>query len=846
MSGIAKKLIMSGGASGLPPTPDPDGIDFSSIPNPELLAPTALHDVQWNNDGSWISGLQRGDSSSSYLSVLYSWPLSTAYDLSTAGTISTTTGLLRSSAFRWNANGTAIIVKSYFSMLFHYHSCSTAYDPSTISSSYTAHDARSTSAMYMVGSQHRDNTAHFTASPDRNQWYFGVIGDKITMYKSSGGVPTNPVASSTMTSNYMQLNVGTYSTYGGNSATSGCSIADSSKVYVSGQSDRRASTWSIGITNELGIVDFSSLKTTNSGIINTSSLTGGRIQNNGTTMVIPKDYNNTLTTCQLSTAWDVTTQGTIQTSPSISAQESWVADMFFEPGGNYVQYTGRGSDKIWRHYVSTAWNVSTMSSSPSQSSVSLGYNIRTFDYANSGYNLYVTENSGAIIKQYNCSTAYRPDTASLASSVDLDTPVHYTGFGTNLFGISVMENGTKLWYNDYTEDNVLGFKMTTAYDVSTIVPDKWHQSISRRDDGVRGIELKSDGTKLIVNEGGQLNQYNLSTAWDVGSHNMAAANSTFNPSAPSTAQSYGLAVNSSGTNIATTLNGSGSTGYRTIKAQTLSTAWDLSTASATAPSNALSMPGIFQFKFIKDGTQIYGMDGMHAWPYDDHAIIRRWELSTAWDLSTATLQSDTFTPTYNGGGVEGVTDIDISPDGTILTYCSTNWDDTGGKKTVRSQVMSTANNLSTMGASLYTSATNDRYNYTLAVDGDGGKVYLIGEDYEQFVSFSNNGNAYRWTGSNTFTGLDISNPPGYNIYNPRTARFNTTGSKIWVHAQSEDRIYAFPLTDYYDVSSGSVSSNSSISTAGTVMEAFTSFDIGDNDSKFFFLTGGVLYVADLS
>tara|TARA_R110002153_G_scaffold17336_1_gene60175 strand:- start:3091 stop:5616 length:2526 start_codon:yes stop_codon:yes gene_type:complete len=841
MSGIAKKLMMSAGASGLPPTPDPDGIDFSSIPNPEISAGSDIHDVQWNNDGTWISGIRKGSSGTSWTSVLNSWPLSTAYDLSTAGTKVQTTGLLRSASFMWNANGTAILLKYYNNMLFQSYPCSTAWDPSTISLSYTTYDARSTSATYMVGQVHNDDTGHFTAKPDWNQWYFGAITDKVTMYKSSGGVPTNPAASSTQTSNYMQLNVGSYSTYGGNSATNGCAIADSSKVYVSGSSDRRASTWSIGITNELGVVNFSTLKTTNQGIVNEPYMIGGRIQNNGTTMVIPSNWDNILTTCQLSTAWDVTTQGAIQNSPSISTQEAYASDMFFEPGGNYVQYSGPGNDKIWRHYVSSAWNVSTMSSSPSQSSVSLGYGIRTFTYANSGYKLYVTDTSGNIIKQYNCSTAYRPDTASLTTTVDFDTPVKYGSNGVYLYGISVMDNGTKLWLNDGFADNVLGFKMTTAHDVSTIVPDKWHQNISRRDDGVRGIKLKSDGTKMIVNEGGELNQYNLSTAWDVSSHSMTTANSSFNPTSPSSAVSYGLAINGSGTRIATTKGNAGSN--TKITAQTLTTAWDLSTASASAPSNALAMPNIFQFKFIKDGTQIYGMDGMYAWPYDEHAVIRRWELSTAWDLSTATLQSDTFTPTYNGGGVEGVTDIDISPDGTILTYCSTNWDDTGGKKTVRSQVMSTANNLSTMGASLYTSAANDSYNYTLAVDGDGGKVYLIGETYEQFVSFSNNGNAYRWTGSNTFTGLDISNLP---VYNPRTARFNTTGSKIWVHAQSEDRIYAFPLTDYYDVSSGSVSSNSYVSTAGTVMEAFTSFDIGDNDSKFFFLTGGVLYVADLS
>ena len=832
MSGNAKTLLLSGVAPALPPTPDPAGIDLSSIAVAEVTAPFNIHDVQWNNNGTWISGILRGSSTS----ALVSWPLSTAYDLTTAGTMVQTNNLLASSSFRWNANGTAILIKWYQTMVFRTHACSTAWNPSTISSGYTTYNAQSSGAQYMVGQTHNNYTGHFTAKPDWNQWYFGVYGDKVTMYKSSGGVPNNPAASTTQTSNFMQLNVGSYSTYGGNGSPNAITIADSSNVFMGGSYDRRVSTWSIGLTNELGVVNFYTLKTTNQGLQNTPYVLGGRIQNNGTKLFIPDNWGNTLKGCTLSTAWDVTTQGTAETSPSINSQEAYVSDMFFEPGGNYVQYTGTGSDKVWRHYVSSAWNVSTMSSSPSQSSVSLGIDIRSLTYANSGYKLYVVDNSPDTIKQYNCSTAYRPDTATLSTSVDLNSPVEYgTNAYINLFGISVMDNGTKLWVNDYAADNILGFKMTSAHNVSTIVPDKWHQNATSTNASVRGIEFKSDGTKMIVNEGGFLRQYNLSTAWDVSSHTMGSATTSLN-----TGSGYGLAINSSGTKIAHT-KGSANANTK-ITAQTLSTPWDLSTASTPMPSDALSMIGVLQFKFIKDGTQLYGLV-QDTYPYNDHAVIRRWALSTAWDLSTATLQSDTYSPTYGGVGIEGTIDLDISPDGTVLTFSSNYYDDTYAEKTVRSQVMSTPNNLSTMGTTLQTSAASDSYNYTLAVDGDGGKVYLIGGNYEQFASFSNNGTAYRWSGSQTYTGFDISNLPAYY---PQTARFNTSGSKIWVHTRNTDRIYAFPLTDYYDVASASVNSNAYVSTTGTLMQDFNSFDIGDNDSKFFFLTGGVLYTAALS
>ena len=101
MSGNAKTLLLSGVAPALPPTPDPAGIDLSSIAVAEVTAPFNIHEVQWNNNGTWISGLQRGFSSSG----LVSWPLSTAYDLTTAGTMVTKYSIPASAGFRWNASG---------------------------------------------------------------------------------------------------------------------------------------------------------------------------------------------------------------------------------------------------------------------------------------------------------------------------------------------------------------------------------------------------------------------------------------------------------------------------------------------------------------------------------------------------------------------------------------------------------------------------------------------------------------------------------------------------------------------------------------------------------------------
>jgi sugar lactone lactonase YvrE len=153
-------------------------------------------------------------------------------------------------------------------------------------------------------------------------------------------------------------------------------------------------------------------------------------------------------------------------------------------------------------------------------------------------------------------------------------------------------------------------------------------SITSQETAPVGIFFKSDGTKMYINgsSGDDINEYNLGTAWDVTT---AVFSSSFSTSGQDTAPAD-LFFSSDGTRLYV----AGDTN-NTIFQYSLGTAWDISTTSYSSISFSVAAKdtnpsGIF---FKSDGTKMYvcgtSSDSVHEY-----------DLGTAWNVSTATfLQS---------------------------------------------------------------------------------------------------------------------------------------------------------------------------------------------------------------
>jgi hypothetical protein len=177
-------------------------------------------------------------------------------------------------------------------------------------------------------------------------------------------------------------------------------------------------------------------------------------------------------------------------------------------------------------------------------------------------------------------------------------------------------------------------------------------------------------------------------------------------------------------------SGSGST----VSKYTLSTAWDISTATAAGVTSTNLGNDVMGLSFSSDGTKMYS-----SRPPDTQ--VRQFPLSTAWDITTAGSHSVWTVP----GGV-GTYDAEFSPDGTKVFVAK------GTTKTVVRHDLSTAWDITTAGSAHSTLDT------TSAVDTQTNGVVLSPDGYRLVVLDDKSFHSYTLT-----TAYDLSTASYDNI-----------------------------------------------------------------------------------
>ena len=190
-------------------------------------------------------------------------------------------------------------------------------------------------------------------------------------------------------------------------------------------------------------------------------------------------------------------------------------------------------------------------------------------------------------------------------------------------------DGTKMFVIGQTGDDVNEYNLSTAWDVSTASYSQ-NFSVANQETTPRGIAFKPDGTKMFIlgQIGDDVNEYNLSTAWNVStasySQNFSVANQETSPSA--------IRFNNDGTKMYIL-----GTVTDKVFQYSLSTAYDVSTASYGNVNFSVqaqeSTPEAVIFN--NDGTKMYILGTITD-------AVHQYSLSTAFNVSTASYDSVSF------------------------------------------------------------------------------------------------------------------------------------------------------------------------------------------------------------
>ena len=241
-----------------------------------------------------------------------------------------------------------------------------------------------------------------------------------------------------------------------------------------------------------------------------------------------------------------------------------------------------------------------------------------------GTKMYVTGYDGDDVNEYNLSTAWDITTASYLQNFSVVSQE------ISPTGISFKPDGLKMYVVGEVSANVNEYTLGTAWDISTASYSQ-NFNIGTQDTEPSSLFFKPDGLKMYVvgNTGNDINEYDLSSAWDVSTSTFLQV---FSVSAQTTAP-HGIFFNLTGTSMYVLAQ----SGY--LSEYTLGTAWDISTASYSQNFSVVSQDNSTTDIFFKpDGTKLYmvGITTDKVYQYSTVAYTQ------ALDLSTGTTFS--FTP----------------------------------------------------------------------------------------------------------------------------------------------------------------------------------------------------------
>ena len=402
-----------------------------------------------------------------------------------------------------------------------------------------------------------------------------------------------------------------------------------------------------------------------------------------------------------------------------------------------------------------------------------------------------------------------PDTSNTSYS---NKSVSVASTENGLQGIYLKDDGTKMYLVGYQNDAVLQYTLSTAYDVSTATYDSVSFSVTPEGNTVpSGLFFKPDGTKMYVLGYGNdtVFQYALSTAWDISTASYESK--SFNVNSQETQPTF-VHMNDDGTKMYI-VGFTNNTFYQ----YTLSTAYDVSTASYETfydPSEATSPKNL---AFLANGSVMIIADNTNDSLY-------QYSLSTAYDISTASYDSKSFS----------LASQDSQPNGMYITSDGNLYIAGGANNTVFQYSLPYGS--FSLGTGSFASAdvgkTIEANSGAFVLTSTAGAVsqttaptsyaQVASGSWEMYgVVFNTTDGDLELSGITTgqFDVSTASFSQNFSVSaqeaSPLGVTFNTDGTKMFITGQSGDDVNEYNLTTGFDVSTASYSQNFSVSSQET-------------------------------
>jgi len=465
---------------------------------------------------------------------------------------------------------------------------------------------------------------------------------------------------------------------------------------------------------------------------------------------------------RLDAAWDISTAKFVRTL-DVSAQEASPAAVFFKPDGTQMYIVGGSTDAVIEYSLSTAWNISTASFVRSFSVSGQDTSPSGLFFSPSGTDMYVLGNAGDDVNQYSLSTAWNISTASYVRNFSV------AGQDVTPTGVFFSSDGLEMFVAGAAGVDILQYSLSTAWNISTASYTRnFLLSSSARNPS--GVFFRGDGTKMYVSSSFPADvrvgvySFTLSTAWDISSASWDAPLENYFDLVNEETNPAGLFISPDGSNLYIV----GTIGDD-VNQYSLSVLWNIATASYvrnfSVSAQDINPQDVF---FSPSGTDMYVLGAA-----SDNVI--QYSLSAPWDISTAS-----FVRTRSVAAQEtGPTGLFFSSDGTRMYLVGTSDDD------VVQYDLSTAWDISTLTfVRNFSVSAQETLPTSVFFKPDGTQMYVLGntgDDVNQYsLSTAWNISTASFVRSFSVVGQDTA-PSGlfFNDYGTKMYMVGTLGDAVW-------------------------------------------------------------------
>lgn len=196
-------------------------------------------------------------------------------------------------------------------------------------------------------------------------------------------------------------------------------------------------------------------------------------------------------TYSLSTAWDISTATTLRTNNIHATITTWQS-LRFSPDGTLLTTINNPAHDIHTFTLSTAWDMSTISSSSSSVDLSsTTTTLQAIEWNNDGSKMYAYWAAAGEVMTLNAPNAYSANGMTYVGSAG---PV---GSNTDQLDLRFNADGTQL-FSGYWFD-IHEYDLSTAYDVTTATdPDVAYNVSTAAHSWCRWFAFSADNTKLYT------------------------------------------------------------------------------------------------------------------------------------------------------------------------------------------------------------------------------------------------------------------------------------------------------------------------------------------------------------